>query len=89
MSKPSRFKLSLLASAALAFSISSTTANASVLLSGWDGSTDSGVGFLAMESNDDDSSGPVVFDSYEALAFNSGLNFFGTTFVISVSSRVI
>ena len=80
MSKPSRFKLSLLASAALAFSISSTTANASVLLSGWDGSTDSGVGFLAMESNDDDSSGPVVFDSYEALAFNSGLNFFGTTY---------
>ncbi|AXT39928.1 PEP-CTERM sorting domain-containing protein [Alteromonas sp. BL110] len=80
MSKPSRFKLSLLASAALAFSISSTTANASVLLSGWEGSTESRYGNLAMNSNDDGSSGPIVFNTFEALGFDNGVNFFGTSY---------
>ncbi|CAB9494456.1 nidogen-like domain-containing protein [Alteromonas macleodii] len=80
MSKPSRFRLSLLASAALAFSVSSTSANASVLLSGWEGSTESGFGSLAMERNDDGSSGPIVFNTYEALGFDSGVNFFGTSY---------
>ncbi len=80
MKKSSRFSLSLLASAALAFSISSTTANASVLLSGWEGSTESGFGNLAMNGNDDDSSGAIVFDAFESLAFDSGVNFFGTSY---------
>ena len=80
MKKSSRFSLSLLASAALAFSISSTTANASVLLSGWEGSTESGFGNLAMNGNDDGSSGAIVFDAFESLAFDSGVNFFGTSY---------
>ncbi|QHJ12422.1 hypothetical protein FX988_02679 [Paraglaciecola mesophila] len=64
-------------SGALATSMASMTANASVLLEGWSGSGESGFGTVALEKNDDGSSQEIFFSDYADLGFDSGVNFFG------------
>ncbi|MAD16107.1 MAG: nidogen [Alteromonadaceae bacterium] len=66
-------------SGVMATSISSLSANASVLLEGWSGAGESGFGQIALEKNDDGSSGEIFFNDYEGLGFDSGVNFFGRT----------
>ncbi|GAC31206.1 nidogen-like domain-containing protein [Paraglaciecola polaris] len=64
---------------AFAASVTSLSANASVLLEGWDGAGDSGFGTIALPKNDDGSSDEIVFSEYDDLGFDSGVNFFGRT----------
>jgi hypothetical protein len=66
-------------SGALATSVTSITAHASVLLEGWSGSGESGFGTIALEKNDDGSSQEIFFSDYADLGFDSGVNFFGRT----------
>jgi hypothetical protein len=60
-------------------SVTSVSANASVLLEGWDGAGDSGFGTVALPKNDDNSSQEIFFSDYADLGFESGVNFFGRT----------
>jgi hypothetical protein len=62
----------------LAFSATSFDVNAGVLLQDWNGSGDSGFGNLAMDRNDDESTGAIAFNDFAELNFDSGINFFGT-----------
>lgn len=55
------------------------TSQASVLLSGWDDST-SGFGQIALAKNDDGFSREFTFDEFADLGFDSGVNFFGSTY---------
>lgn len=80
MNKKTKFSISTIASAVLALSITSGAAQSSVLLQNWTGSGDSGFGDLALTSNDDRSSGAIGFDSFDSLGFDSGVNFFGTSY---------
>lgn len=64
---------------AIATSVTTISANASVLLQGWDGSGDSGFGTIALAKNDDGSSQEISFSDYTDLGFDSGVNFFGRT----------
>lgn len=50
------------------------------IISGWEGSTDTGLGVLVMERNDDGSSEEIIFNDQGGLNFENGLNFFGTTY---------
>lgn len=68
-----------LLSVAIGCSVSSFNAEASVLVSNWNGSGESGFGDLAMGRNDDGSTTAISFDSFTDLNFDNGLNFFGNT----------
>jgi len=74
------FSGAALSAAILASAGSLQTAQASVLLSGWNGSTESGFGQIAMAKNDDGSSRQFTFGEFEDLRFDNGVNFFGETF---------
>lgn len=71
------FKVSTLAGL-MALTTTSFTANSSILLQDWADSGDAGFGSLALNRNDDSSTGPIAFNDFELLGFDSGLNFFGT-----------
>lgn len=77
--KKNLLKTTLLSSL-LAISAISLNTNASILLQGWDGSGESGFGDLALNRNDDGSTSAIAFDDFPLLKFDSGLNFFGTTY---------
>ncbi len=62
----------------LALTTTSLTANSSILIQNWADSGDEGFGSLALNRNDDRSTGPIAFDDFELLGFDSGLSFFGT-----------
>ncbi|MFW8591282.1 nidogen-like domain-containing protein [Glaciecola sp. 2405UD65-10] len=74
------FSGAALSAAILASAGSIQTAQASVLLSGWNGSTESGFGQIAMSKNDDGSSREFTFDEFSDLGFDNGVNYFGDTF---------